>query len=282
MSTAFAKEWKSGNNMATENRLRNTLAQLAAEKKKALVSFLTAGYPDLRSTEEMISILEENGTDIIEIGIPFSDPIADGPTIQYSSQKALENNTSLEDIFALVARIRKKTSIPVVLMGYLNPVYAMGIEKAFRKASAAGVDGFIIPDVLPDGDDTIGTMAKENGLSLIYLVAPNTPDERMRYIDSVSDSFVYIVSSLGVTGKRASFENTIIKYLRRTQKSIRKHPRIIGFGISNAEQVAQLKDHVDGVIVASAIVEIIRTANDIGSRNHGIAKFIRSLRTALN
>lgn len=262
------------------NRLRRTVARLRAEKRKALVAYVTGGFPDLRSTERIVPLLAAAGADIIEIGVPFSDAVADGPTIQSASEHALKQGVNLAAIFAAVRRIRSRTDVPIILMTYFNPVYHFGTEKAARAAAAAGVDGFIVPDIIPDESADMRAACARAGLSLVYLATPTTPPERMRYIDSCSDSFVYIVSVAGVTGGRASLPAGVGKFLSQTARSI-EHPRYVGFGIARPEHAARLKAHCDGVIVGSAIIDIIREATG-ARREHALTKFIGSLRAALD
>lgn len=262
------------------NRLRGTVTRFKTEKRKTLVAYVTGGFPDLRTTERIVPLLAAAGADIIEIGVPFSDAVADGPTIQSASEHALKKGVNLAAIFAAVRRIRARTDVPIILMTYLNPVFHYGMEKAVKAAAAAGVDGFIVPDIIPDESADLRAACKRAGLSLVYLAAPTTPPGRMRYIDTCSDSFVYIVSVAGVTGGRASLPAGVEKLLAQTAASM-KHPRYVGFGITRPEHVARLKSHCDGVIVGSAIVELIRTHEGAG-RERALTRFVRSLRAALD
>ncbi|MGA2090559.1 MAG: tryptophan synthase subunit alpha [Endomicrobiales bacterium] len=262
------------------NRLRHTVGELKAHGTKALVAYVTGGFPDLKYTEQVVPHLAENGVDIIEIGVPFSDPVADGPTIQNASEYALKKGVGLADIFSAVRRIRAKTDVPIVLMTYMNPVYHYGYEKAARTAAAAGVDGFIVPDSIPDESAEFRAACIRHGISLVYLVAPTTPPERMRYIDRCSDSFVYIVSLIGVTGGRKTNADGVTAFLEVTKKNI-AHARFVGFGISGPDQISRLKIHGDGFIVGSALIDIIRTTSG-AQRAKRVGTFIRSLRRALD
>ncbi len=254
---------------------------MKAQKKKALVAFLTAGYPDMKTTEELVLLFEKNGADIIELGVPFSDPVADGPTIQFSSEMALRRGIHLTQILALVKKLRQKTQIPIILMSYLNPLQRQGFAKMAAKARQCGVDGFIIPDLIPEESASLSRLCRGLDLSLIYLVAPNTPAARLVTIDKKSDSFVYIVSILGVTGARATLPPSVKGYLHRTQQCI-SHPRIIGFGISGPAQILQLKQYVDGFIVASAFIDILRRTNGKKAQQRKLTDLLRSLRSALD
>jgi len=263
------------------NRLQKKLCDLKAERKKALVAFLTAGYPDLDTTRKLVPLLEENGVDIIELGVPFSDPVADGPTIQFSSEEALRKGVHLDQILSVVGDVRKKTEVPLLLMSYLNPLFSPGINKTAKQAKAKGVDGFIIPDLIPEESADIKQLLDRNDLSLVYLAAPNTPAQRLSSIDKATGSFVYIVSLMGVTGKRTMLPSTLKEFLSLTKEKI-KHPRFLGFGISHPDHIANVKDYVDGVIVGSAFIEIIRQTPDQKKRKKKLAAFVRSLRTALD
>lgn len=264
------------------NNLNAKTVSLKKSGRKALVAFLTAGYPDLRATEDLVPCLEKNGVDIVELGVPFSDPVADGPTIQFSSEAALKRGVSLDTVLALVKRLRKRTSIPIVLMGYMNPFVRKGLESTFERAKAAGVDGLIIPDLIPEESGQVKAAAQKNGLALIFLAAPNTPDDRLRFIDSKSDGFDYIVSIAGVTGGRSALPVEVAGYLKRTGKHMSRHLRFIGFGISGPEQVQRLKPYADGVIVGSAIIDILRKTSGSRQRLEKTGSFIRSLRNALD
>jgi tryptophan synthase alpha chain len=264
------------------NRLQTTIALLKEQKRKALVAFLTAGYPDIRATEESVYLLEKNGVDIIELGVPFSDPIADGPTIQAASDAALRNGVTLTAVLLLVSAIRKKSNIPIVLMGYLNPLYHHGIETIFKRMKNAGVDGLIIPDVIPEESADLRRVAQQNGLSLICMAAPNSPVDRLAYIDRNSDGFVYVVSLMGVTGGRKQLPAHVKQFLSLTKKHITRHPRFLGFGISTPQQVKELKSYVDGVIVGSALINILSRFEKKEERTTQLARFVASLRAALD
>lgn len=222
--------------------------------------FLTAGYPDLESTADLIIGMDESGADMIELGIPFSDPLADGPTIQYSSTEAIENGITMNRIFEMVQQVRVESDIPIILMGYLNPVLNYGINDFCSKAASSGVDGLIIPDLPPEETHIIEKPAAENDLALIYLVAPNTSDERMQLVDSKSNGFVYCVSVTGVTGAREGDEvsQSVSQFIDRVQGNITQNPTMIGFGIKSREDAQRVAARADGFIVGSALIDIIR------------------------
>lgn len=262
-----------------QNRI-NKLFEGRKESDKVVSLFLTAGFPDLDSTTELILGMEENGADLIELGMPFSDPLADGPTIQYSSNVAIENGVTMDRILETVAEVREQSDIPIVLMGYVNPVLRYGVEKFCQNAGKAGVDGLIIPDVPVRESNIIEEPAREQGISMIYLVAPNTSDERMRLIDDKSNGFVYCVSVTGVTGARDGDEvaRSVSRFIERVQKNIVKNPRMIGFGIKSYEDAQRIAAEADGFIVGSALIETIRKNYPQDGWKEDVFAFVRSLK----
>ncbi|MCX5782524.1 MAG: tryptophan synthase subunit alpha [Elusimicrobia bacterium] len=264
------------------NRLEKKIRDLKKQKRKALITFITAGFPDFKTTETLIKVLESNGADIVELGVPFSDPIADGPTIQFASEHGVKKGVSLLRIFDFVKRLRKKTDIPILLMSYSNPIFHLGNTQSAKRANNAGVDGFIVPDLIPEESKELSLACRKNNLSLVFLAAPNTPDKRLKSIDNQSRGFVYIVSLTGVTGSRKELPQSAKEFLKKTNKYITRNSRFIGFGISSAKQVLNIKNYADGVIVGSALIEIIRKNKNMNKRNKIIASFIKSLRKALD
>lgn len=262
------------------NRLEKKIKWLRKNKRKALITYVMAGYPDIRATESIFKTLTDSGADIVELGVPFSDPIADGPTIQYSSDRALRKNITLSKVFSLVRKLRKTFDTPIILMGYLNPLLRRGIETTAREAAASGVDGFIIPDIIPEEAAAVKTAFRKRGLSMIYLAAPNSTDKRLEYLDSASSPFLYIVSLTGVTGGRKKLPDNVKLFLNRVKKHVRQ-TKFIGFGISSPEQVMSLKSSVDGVIVGSSIIDVIRKNPGASSRTKKLSAYISSLRKAL-
>jgi len=233
----------------------NRIKKFWRKEQKALVPFLTAGFPKRNSTPELVMALAGSGASMIEIGIPFSDPVADGPTIQASSQIALQNGLRLQDIFRQVEQIRVKSDIPLLLMGYYNPILACGLEKFAQAASNAGVDGLIVPDLPPEEGNGLGTACHRAGLSLVYLIAPTTPPERIAKIDAASTDFCYCVSTTGVTGERKKLSAELKDFLLCVRMRTKK-PFVVGFGISTPEQAAAVAPLSDGVVVGSALVRI--------------------------
>lgn len=259
------------------NRIDLKFKQLKAEDRSALITYICAGDPTLRITYELVLELERNGADIIELGVPFSDPIADGPTIQRAAQRALKQHTSLSNILDLVHKIRQKSQVPILLMTYFNPVYQFGLEKLARAAVDAGVDGFIIPDLLPESGKEVSKILKKHKLDPVFLVSPLTSGKRLDMINKDSSGFVYYVSVTGVTGARTGLPQNIDKHAEELKKRIKK-PIAVGFGVSAARQVEELSACFDGVIVGSAIVSIIE--QNIGKKDlvAKVGKFVKSLK----
>lgn len=247
----------------TKNRQRiRSLFQSKKEGEKVMSLFLTAGYPDLSSTVELVLGFERNGADIIELGVPFSDPLADGPTIQYASNIAIANGITMEKILDMVSEIRKSSEIPIILMGYINPILRYGIEKFCKDASSRGVDGLIIPDAPIEESAILEKAAEKYQLDLIYLVAPNSSEQRMRIIDNHSKGFVYCVSVTGVTGARSGDEisKSVDKFIDKVVNNVTKNPKLVGFGIRNHQDAMSISVKVDGFIVGSALIDTIRNS----------------------
>ena len=244
------------------------------KKGKALITFITAGDPDLSTTEALIFELEKRGADIIELGIPFSDSIADGPTIQSAYQRALK--TTAADVLGLVNKIREKSELPIVLMGSYNLIYNYGIEKFFEEAAKARVDGVIAPDLPPEEARELREQAKKHKVDLIFLVAPTSTPERIKLAAEASTGFIYLISLLGITGARAELSSTVQDSLKKIRKYTAK-PVAVGFGISTPEQARAIAEYADGVIVGSAIVDII--AKNLGKPDlvKKVGDFIESL-----
>ncbi|MGP8310422.1 tryptophan synthase subunit alpha [Enterocloster aldenensis] len=225
------------------------------KNKKAFIPFITAGDPDLKVTEELVAAMAEAGADLIELGIPFSDPVAEGIVIQEADMRALASGTTTDKIFDSVRRIRQKTDVPLAFMTYINPVFAYGVDKFMKNASDCGIDALIVPDMPFEEREELLPACKKYGMVLIYLVAP-TSKERAQAIARESEGFVYCVSSLGVTGVRSQI-TTNIKEMVDTVKQARQVPCAVGFGISTPEQAREMAAQSDGVIVGSAIVKMV-------------------------
>jgi tryptophan synthase alpha chain len=262
------------------NRIDLLFKRLKREKKKALVPFITAGDPDLATTGDVVLGLEECGAHIIELGVPFSDPVADGPVIQASSLRALTQDICLEKILVLVEGLRQRTDIPIVLMSYFNPVYRLGLKELARQASMVGIDGFIIPDLPPEEAAEWRELAMANNLGVIFLVAPNTPPSRARFVAGKTSGFLYAVSVTGVTGKRQEIPKDLADYLRML-RGVTNKPLVVGFGISSPSHVREIGHLCDGVIVGSALIDLVSRYRDRKDGHIRMKSFIKSLSKAL-
>jgi len=259
------------------NRIEKKFEQLRTVNKKAFVAFITAGYPNLNITQKLVLEFAKIGVDIIELGVPFSDPLADGPIIQEASQVSLERGINLNDILNLVKRLRKDIDIPLCLMTYYNPIFCFGEERFVKKASLAGVDGVIIPDLPPEEGRFLIRLANKFNLDSIFFLSPTTRPERIKFISAVSRGFIYYVSLTGVTGPRQKLPADLINNLRMIKKNTSK-PVCVGFGISNSRQVKEIYKIADGVIVGSAIIKKIK--DNIGRADlvQRVSRFVCSLK----
>ncbi|MBT8244389.1 MAG: tryptophan synthase subunit alpha [Winogradskyella sp.] len=234
----------------------NRINQKLKEDKKLLSIYFTAGYPSINDTVSIIQNLEKSGVDMIEIGLPFSDPLADGPTIQDSSTKALRNGMTSELLFKQLKDIRETVSIPLIIMGYFNPMLQYGVEAFCKKCQDVGIDGLIIPDLPVDVyHEEYKLTFDKYGLINVFLITPQTSDERIRFIDSVSDGFIYMVSSASTTGAKTGFGNEQSEYFERIANMNLKNPQIVGFGISNNETFTAATKQAKGAIIGSAFIK---------------------------
>lgn len=241
---------------------------------KLLSIYFTAGYPSLNDTVKIIQELEASGIDMIEIGLPFSDPLADGPTIQNSSTAALKNGMTTQLLFDQLKDIRKTVSIPLILMGYFNPMLQYGVEAFCKKCNEIGIDGIIMPDLPLDVyQEQYQAIFKKYNLKNIFLITPQTSDERIQQIDEASDAFIYMVSSASVTGSKSGFGEEQTKYFKRIAAMKLNNPQIIGFGINNSETFEQATKYAKGAIIGSAFIKHL-TENGVDS----IAKYIKTIR----
>ena len=257
-------------------RIENRLALLKARSEKALALFITGGYPNLHSAATLVPVLEEGGADIIEIGMPFSDPLADGPVIQESSSVALANGANLQSILDDVAEIRSSSDIPIVLMGYLNPIVSFGAKSFFSLAARCGADGIILPELPLEEAGRFSEECTSSGLSQVLLVTPTTSPDRISSIDEASRGFVYCVSTTGVTG--AAGRNSPPGYFGNVRRLVRRNPLLVGFGISTPETARQLSRDADGIIIGSAL---IRKINEAVSPDE-LQAWVRSIKEALS
>ena len=252
----------------------NRIDKKLREEGKLLSIYFTAGFPNLNDTADIIIKLQESGVDMIEIGLPFSDPLADGPTIQDSSMSAIKNGMTTEMLFNQLKDIRDKVSIPLIIMGYFNPILQYGVEKFCKKCNEIGIDGLIIPDLPIDYYlENYKSIFEQNKLYNMFLIAPQTSDERIRKIDSISKGFIYMVSSSSITGSKNSFSSEQINYFERIEKMNLHTPRIIGFGVGNKETFNATVNYSKGAIIGSAFIKNLHE-NGIDS----IDSFIKSIR----
>jgi tryptophan synthase alpha chain len=240
----------------------NRINQKLQEDKKLLSIYFSAGYPSLNDTVQIIEDLEKSGVDMIEIGLPFSDPLADGPTIQESSTQALHNGMTTRLLFEQLKDIRKTVKIPLIIMGYFNPMLQYGMEAFCEKCQEIGLDGLIIPDLPVDiYVAEYKSIFEKYGLINVFLITPQTSEERIRYIDSVSNGFIYMVSSASVTGNQEGFGTTQESYFKRIASMNLKNPQIIGFGINNRETFKKATQYAKGAIIGSAFIKFLNPQN---------------------
>lgn len=252
------------------NRIQHKLSQ----NKKILSIYFSAGFPNLNDTKSLIENLAENGVDMIEIGLPFSDPLADGPIIQASSTAALKNGMTSEILFEQLKDIRKSVEIPLTIMGYFNPILQFGVEEFLKKCQETGIDGLIIPDLpLEIYLSQYKKSFESYGIAMIFLITPQTSEERIRLIDANSNSFIYMVSSSSVTGSKDRFDDNQMEYFERIAAMNLKNPQIIGFGISNNTTFKQATKHQKGAIIGSSFIQYI-THNDISSAENFIQNIL--------
>jgi tryptophan synthase alpha chain len=259
------------------NRIERTFENLKREGRTALIPFLTAGDPDLETTKSLVLEMEKKGADIVELGIPFSDPLADGPTIQASSERSLKKGTTLKKVLLIVKELRKKTEIPLVLMTYYNPVYQFGLNRFVKEAVRNGVDGVIVPDLSPEEGENLRKKAEKEGLALIFLLSPTSSLKRIRLVAEKTKGFLYYVSLAGVTGARDKLSSTIRSSLAKIRGWTDK-PIAVGFGISRPEQAREIASWAQGVIVGSALVNIIAK----NQKNKNLVKLVGDFISKLN
>jgi tryptophan synthase alpha chain len=261
-------------------RIGERFAQLAGRDETALIPFITIGDPDIETSYALVLSMAEAGADMIELGVPFSDPIAEGPTIQRSSERALASGTSLNSILELVSRLRPKLEIPLILMGYANPIFAMGDERFSKLASEVGIDGVIVPDLPPEEGAELYLSCNNAGIDGILLAAPTTTPVRLTMLADRSRGFLYYVSLTGVTGARSEIAAGVEEGVRAAQAS-GSIPVCVGFGISTPAQAAEVAAYADGVVVGSAVVNLIEAAADRDAAVESVAKFIAELKAPL-
>ncbi len=254
------------------NRINETIKN----RKDLLSIYFTAGFPELEDTVPILQTLEKSGVDLVEIGMPFSDPLADGPVIQDSSLKALHNGMSLKVLFEQLKNVREKVSIPIILMGYINTVMKFGVENFIRSCQSVGVDGTILPDLpFNEFNEKYAKSFEDKGISNVFLITPQTSDDRIQLIDKHTTSFIYMVSSAAVTGTKEDVTENQIKYFERVKDLQLQNPALIGFGISNRQTFQRACQHSYGAIVGSAFIKLLAKH---GNNPEKINKFISSLK----
>jgi tryptophan synthase alpha chain len=257
--------------------MENRLINLFREKRENLLNvYFTAGFPELESTGFVLKTLEAAGADMVEIGMPYSDPLADGPTIQQSNTVALRNGMSIRELFNQLEEVRPQVNLPIILMGYLNPVLQFGIEKFCQEAARVGVDGLILPDMpLHEYEEEYQSLFQKYDLSVIFLVTPQTSEDRIRKIDALTNSFIYLVSSASTTGNKVGGDDKQIQYFQRIRNLNLKNPKLIGFGISDRSSFQLACKYAEGAIIGSAFIKVIQQKENL---EQNIRQFIREVK----
>ncbi len=261
-------------------RIKNRFDQLAVKGEKALIAYIMAGDPNLADTEKIVLEMEKSGADFIELGVPFSDPVADGPTIQRAAERALQQGVTLPAILERVASLRKKTKIPILLMTYLNPILAVGLELFFKEARRVGVDGLIIPDLPLEEAKECLHWSRRYRVDLIFLVAPTTPLERVEKIASVATGFIYYVSITGITGAAIKQITSVTERISKIKSRV-KIPVVAGFGISTGEEAKEICRAADGVVIGSLFVKTIETATEEGTLLPRLSQQVANLKATI-
>lgn len=263
------------------NRIDRTFAELKQEGRAAFSVYLCAGDPDLETTRDLILALEDAGVDFVELGMPFSDPIADGPVIQAAGQRSLDRGTTLPDVLDVAARVREQSDIPIALMTYYNLVHRFGLERLVDEAGRVGLDGLILPDLIPEEASDLVALARPADLATVFFVAPTSTDKRIALAEEAATGFIYCVSVTGITGARDALPPDLRDHLHRV-RSLTTKPLVVGFGVSKPEHVRLLAGVADGVIVGSAVIREIEAAADLprGQLVEKVAAFAGELAAA--
>ena len=257
-------------------RIEDAFKTLKQQGKKGFIPFISAGDPDLATTEELLAVLANSGATLIELGVPFSDPMADGPVIQRASERALRHGFGLQEILDTVARARKQIDIPIILFSYYNPLLQFGLKRIAKAAKNAGLDGVLVTDLTPEESGEFETELRANKLDMIFLVAPTSTDERLKLVAQHASGFIYAVSRAGVTGAQSTVSAEAEKLVQR-MRQFSELPIAVGFGISNAEQVRDVNRYADAVVVGSAIVAEMERIGAVPDLAQQISKFLTGL-----
>jgi tryptophan synthase alpha chain len=264
----------------TPDRIAAAFARCRAAGEAALVTYVMAGDPDVATSKAMALACAEGGADLLELGVPFSDPIADGPTIQHAAERALAHGTTTDDVLAVAAAVRARSAIPIALMGYLNPILAHGVERFAAEAARAGVDALIVPDLLPEESDVLAPALAAQGVKLVFLLAPTSDEARVAAAARAATGFLYFVSVTGVTGARRPVAQEIGPKAAAI-RAVSPVPVVIGFGVSSPDSARALAPLADGVVVGSAIVSRIAEGGSRAARADRVRRFVRSLKRAV-
>jgi tryptophan synthase alpha chain len=263
------------------DRLQEAFASCRKQGRPALITYVMAGDPDLAASRAMALACIQGGADLLEIGMPFSDPIADGPTLQRAAERALAAGTTAARCLKLAAMVRKTTAIPIVLMGYLNPILAYGPERFLRDCELSGVDGLIVPDLPPEEGAPLASLARRHGVALVFLLAPTSTPARQQAVFKLASGFTYFVSVTGVTGARRALPVDLGRQLEAVRRKS-PVPLVVGFGIATPAQARSLGQHADGIVVGSAIVERIAAVGPVATRAEAVRRFVATLRKAVS
>lgn len=262
------------------SNIHSTLNALRERGEKALITFVTAGDPNLETTEQIVHTLVESGVDLIELGFPFSDPMADGPTIQLASERALASGTTLRGVLDMVARVRQHSNVPIILMGYYNPIFSYGAERFAHDAAAAGVDGLLLVDLPPEEAEELHPLLKKSGIDFITLLAPTTGRQRTARLAAAGEGFLYYVSMTGVTGSQQVNAGAISEAVDEL-KSLSPVPVAVGFGVSTPEDARAVAEIADAVVVGSALVKLIAEFSTSECLLDEVQAFVRQLKAAI-
>ncbi|MEW6536105.1 MAG: tryptophan synthase subunit alpha [Candidatus Auribacterota bacterium] len=259
-----------------QSRIQSLFTNLRNTGRTGFVAYITAGDPTIEFTEKLIPVLEKAGVDLLEVGVPFSDPLADGPVIQDAADRALKHNTNLDDIFSMIKHLRTSSELPIILFTYLNPLFQYGVDRFALSCKESGVDGALVLDLPPEESAEYKAAMDKNGLDTVFVMAPTTSETRMKLIADASSGFIYYVSRTGVTGEKSDVSAEIGEKVRLI-RSVTNKPIAIGFGVSNPDQVSIIAKHADAVVVGSAIVRHINEFKDSSDIMQCIGEYVSSL-----